>query len=371
MGDDDKVNVAHFDRKPIPHPPPDTLVFSGGGPDGLAFIGCLRSLEDGHACGIPAIAPGSLRTVVGCSAGAIVALFVAVGMTSLEIEAWAKRGFEDRSLCDVDIEGIFTAVERLGIDDGERAMASVRSAVAKKLAAVAPRLCSASPGAAAGDPTFLELAKATGRNLVVCVTDLEAGERVLLSVDTAPDLGVALAVRMSISIPVLFTPVRARLRPSASMRTYVDGGLFDFCPLAHIVASRAATSTLAFRVTVDSSSLDQNDHGDPGDDEPPALSLVAYGGMIARALLMRSAVSLGAPPPPPTSTTTTTPTMVRTVDVPSLMLVDRPTVSFDTASFSLEIDPGGIDRYILHGMRCTETACVGDLHQTQNTLRRP
>lgn len=312
---------------------PDTLVFSGGGPDGLAFIGCLRRLEAD---------PGLVdraRTVVGCSAGAIFALFVAAGMTSEEIEAWAARGFEDRSLCDVDIEGILTAVERLGVDDGERLMGSVRSAVARKLSETAPRLCAASPRAAAGDPTMLELAKATGKNLVICVTDLEASERLLLSVDNAPDLGVALAVRMSISVPVLFTPVRARLRPTDPVHTFVDGGLFDFCPISHIVSSGNATSTLAFRI-MPSFTAANNDS---------TLTLFAYGAMISRALLMRSST-----PKPPDAAN---PTLVKIVDVDSMMMTDQePVVKFDAATFSLELDRDGLARYVRHGFECTAAA---------------
>lgn len=319
---------------------PDTLVFSGGGPDGLAFVGCLRRLE---------AEPGLLervRTVVGCSAGAIFALFVAVGMTSAEIEAWAERGFEDRSLSDVDIEGILTAVDRLGIDDGERVMASVRSAVARKLAEIAPRMSRSDPRAASGDPTFLELAKATGKDLVICVTDLEASERVLLSVDTAPDLGVSLAVRMSISIPILFTPVRARLRPTDPIHTYVDGGLFDFCPISHIVASGNATSTLAFRI-VSYVPCPQTISGDA------RLTLYSYGSMIMRALLMRSAPSSCLSAPREDSP----PTLVTTVDVPSMMMTEHGSaVAFDAASFSLELDRDGLARYVRHGFDCADAA---------------
>ena len=331
--------------------PPDTLVFSGGGPDGLAFIGCVRHLES--RSGIDHV-----RTLVGCSAGSIIALFLAVGMTSHEIEAWATRGFEDRSLCDVDIEGLLSIVDRLGVDDGERVMASIRSAVAEKLSKSHPRLCASSPRAAAGDPSFIELAKATGRNLVVCVSDLEASERVLLSVDTAPDVGVSLAVRMSISVPVLFTPVRTRLRPGGPLRTYVDGGLFDFCPVAHIVSSGAATSTVAFRVSIPEHSAEcsvqpQDDDQGGGGAE---LSLFTYGTLIARALLMRSTHHSTEP-------ATAQPTLVRTIDVPSLMLPSSyyppgstAAVVFDTASLSLEVDKDGIERYIRHGMECASRA---------------
>ena len=342
---------------PPPPPHPDTLVLSGGGPDGLAFVGCLRALEEADAM-------TRVRTVVGCSAGAIVALFVAAGLSSHDIETWASRGFADRSLLDADIEGVLSLIDRLGIDDGERVMSSIRAAVAARLAVVAPRLCAHSARAAAGDPTFLELAKATGRDLVVCVSNLEACERVLLSVDTAPNLGVAEAVRMSISIPLLFTPVRACLRAGGPTCTFVDGGLFDYCPVDHIVASGAATSTIAFRVSLhppadaDAASdaaadatdatdaADATDATDAADATDVAAtassrpSIASYCAMIARALLMRSCS---------TPVRTAAATQVRTVDVPSLMLTDG-ACEFNASSMSLEIDQAGLVRYVRHGM---------------------
>jgi predicted acylesterase/phospholipase RssA len=364
------------DIPPPPQPPPDTLVFSGGGPDGFAFIGCLRHLEANAMM-------SRVRTIVGCSAGSIIALFVALGMTSIEIETWATRGVEDRSLCDVDIEGILSLVERLGIDDGEHVMASVRSVVAERLCKIAPRLCATSKGAAAGDPTFLELAKATGRDLVVCVSNLEMGDRELLSVDTAPDVSVSLAVRMSISVPMLFTPVRAKLRADGPTCTYVDGGLFDFCPVAHIVSSKSATATVAFRVSLGESTVPSGNEQNHGD---APLTMSAYCALIARAILMRSSHT-SHPDAAATCTNryadvdtyacayadtggnrtlkhSTNPTLarVRTVDIPSLMLQPPDVsgvanaVSFDVASMSLEVNAEGIERYVRHGMACASRA---------------
>ena len=322
--------------------PPDTLVFSGGGPDGLAFVGCLRALER------RAGALARVRTLVGCSAGAIVALFAAVGMTSDDIERWAAEGFEDRSLCDVDLDGILLAVDRLGLDDGERAMASVRRAVAARLAEVAPRLCKTSAGAAAGDPTFVELSKATGRDLVICVSNLEDGRRELLSVDTSPDFGVAAAVRASISIPLLFTPVRASVRAGAPPRTYVDGGLFDFCPVSHILASGSATSTLAFRIACPTppaiaSTTEEEEEEEEG-ASTSALSLSSYGLLLARALIMRTEQA------PAGDDRRGSVTRVRTVDVPSLMLGASPPVSFDLASMSLAVAPEALQAYVRVGV---------------------
>ena len=68
----------------------DTVVFSGGGPAGVTFVGCIRYLEH---LGIA----GAVRTYVGTSAGAIMAVLCASGLTADELQAWLVRHSGDGS----------------------------------------------------------------------------------------------------------------------------------------------------------------------------------------------------------------------------------------------------------------------------------
>ena len=322
---------------PSPFVPPDTLVLSGGGPDGIAFLGCVRWLERAKAL-------GQLRTVVGCSAGAIVAFLLALRMTSDDMRAFALRGLEDGSLRDLDVEGIVSFAERLGVDDGSRVVDALRRELRTRVRG-APE-----------DATFLELAKATGRNLVVCVANLEESRSELLSVDTTPDLSVLTAVRMSFSVPLVLTPVRWR------GRTYVDGCLFDFCPTAHILSSGTATSTLAFRITTEGFATKRqgSDTCDgEGSDAPPGI--VNYLGLLARAVMTRSCgSSQGHKHGTGTGNGTA---LLRTVDVPGLLSWgdDGATACrFDVYSLSLCISAEGLDRYVQHGFNETERQIIGE-----------
>ncbi|NGX31132.1 MAG: hypothetical protein K940chlam8_00493, partial [Chlamydiae bacterium] len=58
--------------------PPEILVFKGGGPKGIAYVGVLEELEKRHML-------KDLRRVAGSSAGAITALLVALGYTAQEV----------------------------------------------------------------------------------------------------------------------------------------------------------------------------------------------------------------------------------------------------------------------------------------------
>jgi predicted acylesterase/phospholipase RssA len=235
---------------------PDTLIFSGGGQDGLAFIGCIRRMEE---------SPETLsmvKTIVGCSAGAMVGSMLAVGMDSRAMESLVLRSVDDKSFVELDIEGVFTAAERLGLDDGERVMAPLRSVVMERYGTE--------------DVTFIDLLKSTGKCLVICVTNLEECRQELMSVDTTPDLGILAAVRMSISFPMIFAPVRWR------GRTYVDGGLSEYCPTSHLYGdSRSARSALAFHVT--SPTLDKNEREkeeEEKEEEEGRPTLSEYVGML-------------------------------------------------------------------------------------------
>jgi|GEM_PF-3113893 len=58
--------------------PPENLVFQGGGPKGLAYIGALRVLEERKLL-------GGIKRVAGTSAGAITAALIAFGYSSDEV----------------------------------------------------------------------------------------------------------------------------------------------------------------------------------------------------------------------------------------------------------------------------------------------
>jgi hypothetical protein len=76
--------------------------------------------------------------------------------------------------------------------------------------------------------TFAELQLLTQRELVIVVTEVRLGSVYTLSADTAPQADVVDAVISSMSIPVLFRPVRIRgLHPSMY---FVDGGVLDNFP---------------------------------------------------------------------------------------------------------------------------------------------
>lgn len=187
-------------------------VFSGGGLKGFALVGAYQVLEEkGYR----------FQRVVGTSAGAIIASFIAAGYTSQEIED---------SLDELDIS-IFldprkTIIPlpfmkwvhlywRLGLYQGK----ALESWFTEKLAAKGVYTFSdLSPG-------ILKLVASdlTNGRMIVFPDDLERYE---LSAETFP---IARALRMSCGIPFFFEPVRMKIGSGETI--VVDGGVLSNFPI--------------------------------------------------------------------------------------------------------------------------------------------
>lgn len=197
--------------------PPKTLVLGGGGMSCIAFTGALRRLEEQH--------PGCVSGVdlfVGCSAGALLAFLFAMGMPPTAVRDWCYSRIIALSANELDLDGVFELVTRLGIDDGSRVDALVAEAMAL--------------WDLPSDVTFGALAKRSAKELVVCVANITRGRREFMSARTTPDVPVALAMRMTMAVPMLYTPVHY------GGGVYVDGGIVENCPVSYWFSRMRASS---------------------------------------------------------------------------------------------------------------------------------
>lgn len=293
---------------------PDTLVISGGGADGIAFVGALEVLEK-------SVCLSKLRNIVGCSVGAIMGVLLAAGMRSGQILDWITQGCA-LGLTQLDRSGIFHIMTTLGIDDGHRITDHIRSALRQQL------------GVEHENPTLREFAKITGINMTIVVTNINTALRELLSVDTAPDLPVLTAVRMSFSIPIIFTPVMWR------NNLYVDGALIDCCPTAHIETSGDATNVIVLNISV------PQVPSEAASKLP--ISLMDYGGLICRLIMTRQQV---IPATANQHKHQPRPTILLTVNIPSKI---GGMVPFNLRTMHLDITRECIDAIVAHGRQCAE-----------------
>lgn len=147
---------------------------------------------------------GALRhvsTVVGTSAGALVAAAVAVGRARASlVDELAAAEYAP----DVDLENVRTG---FGLDSGRHLDQWIRRILGGEAY------------------TFQQIRDEHGVRLVVCATNVNRRRPEYFGPDTSPDMDVAVALRMSCSIPLCF----AAVRHDGSL--YVDGAVSDNFPL--------------------------------------------------------------------------------------------------------------------------------------------
>ena len=180
-----------------------SIVIAGGAMKVMSVIGVIRFLEEHKLV-------KDIKNYVVTSAGAIISLLMALNFNSQEIKKLVLDNLQDNSLTTFDADGILDMVSTYGINNGEALENTLDKLIKKKYPNVT---------------TFLDFTKATGKNLVICVSNLTKENHEFFSVDSTPQISVAKAVRTSCSIPVMFCPVYI------NGDLFLDGGLFNNFPI--------------------------------------------------------------------------------------------------------------------------------------------
>lgn len=191
-----KTFVNKNSKEPLFH----TLVLSGGGLRGFSYIGTLKALEE---YGIVQ----NIQTLVGCSIGAVMAAIIAVGYTSEELYDFILN-LEYDKLKDLNLLGY---LENFGMETGTKIQQFLRLLLKKKTQIE--------------DITFQQLYQRTGKKLIINATCLNEHRVEFFDHEKSPGMSVALALRMSISLPFIFSPIKYQ------NKYYVDGGLLDNFPI--------------------------------------------------------------------------------------------------------------------------------------------
>ncbi|HZH77303.1 MAG TPA: patatin-like phospholipase family protein [Archangium sp.] len=206
-------------------------VFEGGGVKGIGLVGAVEHLE---AAGV------KFQNVVGTSAGAIVAALVAAGYSASQLRSIMQeldfRRFTDRSTLDrVPLIGPAVSLLReKGIYEGDYFERWMRDLLLKS-----PRKVRTFRDLHMVDPRTNKEEKPESKyfyRLQVIAADICRRKQLVLPWDIRDygrdpeDLDVAWAVRMSMSIPLFFEPVRIQDRQGHTCYV-VDGGVLSNFPV--------------------------------------------------------------------------------------------------------------------------------------------
>ena len=177
----------------------DCLVLSGGGIRGIGLCGGLDVFDE-HGC------LANVDTFIGTSMGALICCVLAIGFECNELYPL----FCDINWKDFSEIKVSNFIKSFGLDNGSKIMGKIRKLFCDKK--INPNI------------TFSQLYELNGNQLIVTGVCVEEHTVKFFNKETSPDLKILDAVRISISIPYLFTS------PIYKDKHYVDGGLLDNFP---------------------------------------------------------------------------------------------------------------------------------------------
>lgn len=255
------------------------MVFEGGGAKGMAFAGALEELErQGHSTG----------RLLGTSAGAITATLLAAGydakglMATLEEREGGQsvfstflatpQGFSPDEVEDSVLKGLLRGLDLplVGNATEEWLGAQLLAAVGKlplsrhifsfmerggwyssePLVKWLRRKLNESRLGNLGGSTLAEFSAATRRNLTLVASDTTNSRLLILNGQTAPELPVVQAVRMSMSIPMVWEAVNWRKEwggyrgKSMAGAEVVDGGILSNFPIELFLSNQPMVRTV-------------------------------------------------------------------------------------------------------------------------------
>lgn len=177
----------------------DTICLSGGGINGLNMLGSLKYLNDNNI-----IQMKKLNTFIGTSVGSLINLLLVLNYKiNTIIKIVYKLDFNKIEL-DFDLDNF---LENYGIDNASRILTIMQTLLFNKTGYY--------------DLKFIDLYNLTKKNLKILVVNYSQKREELLSYETTPEMSVILAIRMSISIPLVFYPV------TYNNDYYIDGGMIN------------------------------------------------------------------------------------------------------------------------------------------------
>jgi len=215
------------------------LVFKGGGVRGVAYMGALEVLDE---LGIVK----NVQRVAGASAGAIAATVVSFNLNmketrrlfdSLEIPKVPQEMTEERKQRfwepkDFDCYNRF--LTKYGWYSSQYFHDWMESVIAGQ--------CDGN-----GRATFADFKECGFRDLFIVAANLSRQRAEVFSYKDTPNVAVADAVRMSMSIPIFFEALRFDGEKFGEGDYYVDGGLFDNFPMHIFDSGEFAKRSWAYR----------------------------------------------------------------------------------------------------------------------------
>jgi NTE family protein len=179
------------------------LILSGGSMKGLAYIGMIKCIEEYNIV-------KSIDNYVGTSIGACVCFCLLIGYTYEELYD-VFINLDINKARNIQIDNILNFGNTYGVDNGDKIVKILKVFLKKKLQV--------------NSISFNELYKKTHKNITIIGSCLNTTSVEYFNLKNSPNMDVIDALRISISIPLFFTPV------IYENKYYVDGALTNNYPI--------------------------------------------------------------------------------------------------------------------------------------------
>jgi len=192
------------------------LVLSGGGSKGFTYFGVYQALTE-----LDSKFLDHLSSLAGTSAGAIVVTLIALRYSPNELYSFITS-FDYNRLKSWDFLNVFV---NQGLETGENILIFLKKIISHKI-----------NNTSTNNPTFQDLYNYHPYTLNIVVTHLNTYQAKIYNHHNTPDYPVAQAIRESISMPMMLTPIKVpKLNEcedeGLSKDYYVDGGLINNFPI--------------------------------------------------------------------------------------------------------------------------------------------
>jgi NTE family protein len=179
----------------------DTLCLSGGGINGLSFIGALKYLEKCNFINF-----NNINHYIGTSIGSIFCLFLVLGYNLNEIKDFIIL-FDSNPLNSNNNNNLDNILINYGINNGDTFIIIFINLIKSKINLE--------------NINFIDLYKITNKKLSIIGTNFTKSCEECFNYETTPLMSVIIALRISISIPIFFAPVYY------NNNYYIDGGIYN------------------------------------------------------------------------------------------------------------------------------------------------
>lgn len=191
-----------------PRVPPRRLALCGGGVRGIAHVGVMKALQEAGLL-------KCIKELIGISAGSLFSLLWVLEYSLDEIERLALQ-LDFTLLRQIDPESIFSFPVTFGLDSGQGLEALISSILRQKGFTM--------------ETTFAEIARKYPLALRCYATELQTLKIREFGTLATPNESVGFAVRCSMSLPLLYQPVKD---PYSDV-LLVDGGLLNNLPMVFL-----------------------------------------------------------------------------------------------------------------------------------------